>query len=179
MKCPYHIKKKCNWVGYTSDLIHHLADCKFRPTPCPKCNVCREKQNIDRHLNVECDLRPVKCHHCNKQVVHKEMDDHIKICPYVPLDCPNKCSFIAPKIYRKNMENHLKECPLQIVKCDFYKFGYNTKLPRKSLGNHNSTDIEKHLTLLAQAVSAKDKKIADLESKIVNLEVLLKEKKII
>lgn len=190
IKCPYYIK--CNWVGSKSDLKNHLTVCRHKPTPCPKCNVSRERQNIECHLELECDFRPEKCCYCSEEVAHKNMDVHITSCPLVPLACPNNCSFFS-KILRREMKVHLQKCPLQQVKCGFFKFGCNKEMIRKDLGSHNITCMENHLALLAKAVSAKDKaisdlaeavserdkKIADLESKIGNLMTELKNKNII
>jgi hypothetical protein len=70
--------------------------CEYADTICPRG--CGEVYPINlekKHLE-ECTRKVTPCDHCNKEVSLRYMKGHLKLCPSMLIDCPNRCG-IAPK----------------------------------------------------------------------------------
>jgi len=121
--CIFCINKEkgCKWQGELNDINNHLHSsegCQFEDVQCTsKCGKVLQRQQLKDHLNSDCPHCETSCVYChakiNQTLINRE---HKKVCPKLPLPCPNKCK--VGSIPRENLQKHLSvDCLLQNVKC--------------------------------------------------------------
>lgn len=150
----HHESSGCAWLGKLCDVESHLAsNCPYVLIECTNsCSDIMPRKELQSHLTDSCCRRHIKCPHCEVDGPFDFItDEHHKMCPKVPLNCPNRCS--AGKLLREDMTVHLNECPLQIIECGFRSFGCEEAVFRKDLDAHMSSQQTHHLLLAMEKVS--------------------------
>ena len=142
----------CEWTGRL-DLVEshvdiHFGDCLYVNVPCPShCNKMVQKHYIQDHLSRECPLREYTCTHCNFKASYKVVSEvHLEICPYFPVQCPNRCGVTCE---REILEDHMKMCDKEELECCFSHAGCPGKFLREEEEKHMEEKAKKHLSLMA------------------------------
>jgi len=160
VRCHYS-DKGCQWEGVYGELERHLnvitspenrhLGCKFVELACTyQCGELLQRYVIIKHETNHCRQRPSSCDYCKeyKSTFEDVTDNHLQVCKYYPVPCPNNCAPIMME--RQILEHHLsKECPLAMVECSFSYAGCEVKLPRKELSAHIEENPRSHVSLLA------------------------------
>ena len=150
----------CKWMGTIDELesSHFVgssydkdddAACQFQYVNCPnRCGTSIPRRKVIEHCASECDKELNVCKYCGVEDVniHKI---HLRMCPSVPVDCPNKCG--VPGIARSQILFHLdNECPLRLVSCKYRHVGCEEEVRFVNLEEHNATSFQKHLDLMSE-----------------------------
>ena len=148
--CKNYFKSpNCPWTGKLQDRKNHLLlECEKELVQCDystECDVRIPREQLQKHLQ-ECLFRIVLCHHCKQYVNFISLEKHYKICPNLPVECPNNCGEkVSANFINVHLELHcgisIIECPYHIVGCEFYDL-------RKLLKVHLENHIEGHLKLV-------------------------------
>lgn len=165
----------CNSQCDLRDIQSHLdKDCPLQPVTCRyKCDTTDLKRfEIENHENKICKMRPYKCSYCPHKAKAIEIDLHNKICPKVPVLCPNGCTY--DKMSRESLIVHLTQCPLQGVSCEFAYAGCTVVPTRREHNAHIEESVKDHLKLLAAYGARKDKEIEDIKMRLTKLETKLR-----
>ena len=161
------INKGCRWSGKLEDLSAHLnyrekkdefrryEGCDYTKIKC-KHDACHyqylERKSLKDHEE-KCRHRPYTCPYCS---VHNDTFELVELhyntkCPFFPVPCSNG-GHVDFKIERGELKNHLdKVCPFQPIACEFKWAGCNDRPKRKNTDEHNTSNQQKHLLLLAKA----------------------------
>ena len=161
------INKGCRWSGKLEDLSAHLnyrekkdlfrryEGCDYTEIKC-KHDACHyqylERKSLKEHEE-KCRHRPYKCPYCS---VHNDtfaqVEEHYNTtCSKFPVPCSNE-DHVDFKVERGQLKNHLdNECPFQPIACEFEWAGCNDRPKRKDTDEHNTSNQQKHLLLLAKA----------------------------
>lgn len=142
------------WRGKLCDVESHVSSsCPYVRIDCTKgCGEVVPRRDLDSHLTVSCSRRSITCTYCDLEGPFDFITDkHTKLCPKVPLPCPNRCP--AGKFLREDMPTHISECPLQIIECGFRSFGCEEAVFRRDLDSHMSSQQTHHLLLAMEKVS--------------------------
>ena len=122
--CEYALLRCTNECIYNTvlrrDLDNHLKNkCPNRQYQCPHCNTAGRHCDITTtHLDT-CPKVEVLCSNseCKAVVARCDLADHLAMCKYALLHCPNKCMVVV-RILRRDLDNHLKnECPNRQYEC--------------------------------------------------------------
>ena len=143
----------CEWTGQLQHLDAHLdvttGDCEYVDVECPiKCVQKIQKRYVDTHLANECPNRNYRCPHCNFENKFHLVSDHIEVCRYYPLACPNRC---GATFERDDLQDHIKMCRLEEVQCVFNSAGCQAKFIRENEDEHMDQNTQKHLALMPAA----------------------------
>lgn len=155
--CP-NMKKGCDWVGELRAVSDHLGSsegCKYECVTCRNgCGKKLQRKNLLHHLLDSCPCREEECKHCCMIGGHQYITGrHKKLCPKLPLPCPNKCK--GDKINREDMVEHRKSCPLEMVSC---QYGCGIKFARKDQETHDQEKMQDHLSVTkTELASTKDR----------------------
>ena len=161
------INKGCRWSGKLEDLSTHLnyrekkdlfwryEGCDYTKIKC-KHDACRnyylERKSLKEHEE-KCKHRPHICPYCwiySNTFLQVELH-YNTICSKFPVPCSNE-GHVNFKIERGKLKNHLdNECPFQPIECEFKWAGCNDRPKRKDTDEHNTSNQQKHLLLLAKA----------------------------
>ena len=157
-------KKGCDWVGELRAINEHLESaegCRCVSVICR--NGCGRKilrKNLVHHLLISCPSRQEECKHCCAIGGHRYITGrHKKLCPKLPLACPNRCK--RDKINREDMAEHRRSCPLEIVWCTY---GCNVQFARKDQEEHNKEKMGDHLALTKTELAATKDRVNILEA---------------
>ncbi len=169
-------KLECTWTGKLGDRKNHLYyDCEKEQLTCEflGCEQKIPREQMTEHVNT-CPFRLVKCHHCAESFNFNQMENHYKICPGFPFECPNNCGL---KIKQSEVSIHLEVfCDNSIADCPFKLVGCTISDTRKELKKHLNDFLEQHLKLI-------NNKIQNLQDQIIkqkeDIHYLKKEKKIL
>ncbi|GMR41596.1 hypothetical protein PMAYCL1PPCAC_11791, partial [Pristionchus mayeri] len=141
----------CNWTGQLKDLQGHVAICDQRDIVCARgCGEVYTKKNEAEHLASGCTKRNEKCVHCKKEVSASSMAVHLKVCPSMPVKCPNQCGL--ENIHREELAAHLPSCPMAGNACPFSEWGCDYAGGRQMLQKHIKEEPIRHLTYLCDGV---------------------------
>ena len=179
MKCKNYFKG-CNWIGKISELNNHiLNDCKKTYIKCnfKGCNKEIMREELESH-KLKCEFREEKCHECNNLFPHKDIMEHLKICPKIKMKCIQGCGIT---IERDQMENHIKNyCDLTEINCKFKDFGCQDKFKKGEFNLKMEKDCPKHLNLIADSLLdiKNNLNINNMKFKDLEMELEKKEKKI-
>ena len=148
-KLPLPCPNKCE-VGSIcrEEMENHRKVCLLEIIKCShNCGKTLEQRYLTSHIETECPCRTVECQYCRITGEYQFVQGlrHRKICPKLPLPCPNKCE--AGSILREGMEAHRKECPLEMVQCEYHNVGCEERMMRKELEKHMKEKMEQHLGL--------------------------------
>ena len=172
VECPNR-QAGCEWIGDVAGLNEHVETrCKHAIRACTKgCGALLLPSELDEHLLSVCRKRDVVCQYCGEIKLFGDMESHCKVCPNMPVSCPNCCNIQG--LTRRDTESHLVECPLQEVYCEFDATGCKQTLLRKDLSKHMETHAQHHLGLvlhdvtgLREALQKRDQTLAQLERKL-------------
>ena len=161
------INEGCSWSGKLEDLSAHLnyrekkdvfrryEGCDYTEIKC-KHDACHyqylERRSLKDHEE-KCRHQPYTCPYCwiySDTFVQVELH-YNTICSKFPVPCSNE-GHVDFKIERGKLKNHLdNECPFQPIECEFKWAGCNDKPKRKDTDEHNTSNQQKHLLLLAKA----------------------------
>ena len=183
------INKGCRWSGKLEDLSTHLnyrekkdlfqryEGCDYTEIKC-KHDACRnhyvERKSLKEHEE-KCRYRPHTCPYCwiySNTFELVELHYNTK-CPCFPVPCSNG-GHVDFKIERGKLKNHLdKVCPFQPIACEFKWAGCNDRPKRKDTDEHNTSNQQKHLLLLAKACGElkKDNEALKQDSEALKLEL--------
>lgn len=90
VRCSF-TENGCPWTGILKDLKSHAISCEFADTLCPRgCGEFYAKKDEEDHFAV-CTKQMVACEFCGKEIGQKGMKMHLKTCPLMIIDCPNRC----------------------------------------------------------------------------------------
>ena len=161
------INKGCRWSGKLEDLSAHLnyrekkdllrryEGCDYTEIKC-KHDTCHnqylERKSLKEHEE-KCKHRPYTCPYCwIYSDTFAQVELHYNtICSKFPVPCSNE-GHVNFKIERGKLKNHLdNECPFQPIECEFKWAGCNDRPKRKDTDEHNTSNQQKHLLLLAKA----------------------------
>ena len=161
--CP-NKKKGCDWVGELRAVSDHLGSIEGCRYVCVICrNGCGKKiqrRNLMRHLLVSCPCREEECTHCCIIGGHQYITGrHKKLCPKLPLPCPNKCK--GDKINREDMAEHRRSCPLEMVCC---KYGCGITFARKDQEKHDQEKMQDHLAVTTTELATTKDRLNVLET---------------
>ncbi len=170
-------ERGCDWTGRLDQLETHLDPnldhCQYVDTDCPlNCGTQVAKNELEDHILNKCLKREHFCRYCSHKASFEEIEDqHIDVCEYVPLQCPNRCGVTCE---REHMEGHLKTCPLQEISCEFSSVGCKEEFKREDQEKHNKENIQKHLSLVLEChrktedekLEAQKKKLEAQEKKL-------------
>ena len=179
--CPMK-SRGCEWTGRLEQLEGHMdvqsGDCLYVDVECPShCDQRVQKRNVQNHLSRECPLREYTCRHCNFKASYKVVsEDHLEVCPYFPVQCPNRCGVTCE---RQDLEDHMKICDKEELECCFSHAGCQGKFIREDEERHMEENTKKHLSLMATTmlkISKEMKKIikeqeVKFQEKLQELEV--------
>lgn len=161
--CP-NKKKGCEWIGELRAVSEHVESsegCKYVNVVCR--NGCGKKilrKNLPHHLLISCPSREEECKHCCTIGGYQYITGrHKKVCPKLPLPCPNKCK--ADKINREDMADHKKSCPLEMIQCDY---GCDFKVTRKDQEKHDQEKMQDHLALTKEELESTRDRVNVLEA---------------
>ena len=170
-------ERGCDWTGRLDQLETHLDPnldhCQYVDTDCPlNCGTQVAKNELEDHILNKCLKREHFCRYCSHKASFEEIEDqHIDVCEYVPLQCPNRCGVTCE---REHMEGHLKTCPLQEISCEFSSVGCKEEFKREDQEKHNKENIQQHLSLVLEChrktedekLEAQKKKLEAQEKKL-------------
>ncbi len=146
-------ERGCDWRGRLDQLDTHLDPdldhCQYVDSDCPlNCGTQVAKNELEDHVLNKCLKREHFCRYCSHKASFEEIEDqHIDVCEYVPLQCPNRCGVTCE---REHMEGHLKTCPLQEISCEFSSVGCKEEFKREDQEKHNKENIQQHLSLVLE-----------------------------
>ena len=126
----------------------HRRVCQLEILKClNKCGKRLERQYLIAHMETECSNRTVECTHCHVLGPHSQIKGslHRKLCPKLPLPCPNKCE--VGSVPREDMEAHRKECPLEMIQCEYHNVGCEVRMARKDQEKHENEKMKEHLMM--------------------------------
>ena len=146
-KLPLPCPNKCK-VGKVprKDMEAHRRVCQLEIVKClNKCGRRLERHCLFTHIERECPNRTVECQHCHTIAPHNQITGkkHRKLCPTLPLPCPNKCEIGS--VPREEMEAHRKVCPLEMIQCEYYSVGCEVRMARKDQQKHENEKVKEHL----------------------------------
>ena len=159
-KLPLPCPNKCE-VGSVprKNMKAHRRVCKLEIVKClNSCSKQLERQYLIAHMETECPNRTVECTHCHILGPHSQIKGppHRKLCPKLPLPCPNKCE--VGNVPREDMEAHRKECPLEMIQCEYHSVGCEVRMARKDMEKHENEKMKEHLMMTKEdAYQAKHK----------------------
>ena len=161
--CP-NKKKGCDWVGELRAVTEHIGSvegCKYVSVPCRNgCGKKIQRRNLAHHVLVSCPRREEECKHCSTVGGYQFITGrHKKLCPKLPLPCPNKCQ--SDKINREDIAAHRKICPLEMVWC---KHGCNVQIARKDQESHDEEKMQDHLAMTKTELMATKQRVNVLEA---------------
>ena len=161
--CP-NKKKGCDWVGELRAATEHIGSaegCKYACVLCRNgCGKKIQRRNLARHMLVSCPRREEECKHCSTVGGYQFITGrHKKLCPKLPLPCPNKCQ--DDKINREDMAAHRKICPLEMVWC---KHGCNVQIARKDQERHDEEKMQDHFAMTKTELMATKERVNVLEA---------------
>ena len=176
------INKGCRWSGKLEDLSTHLnyrekkdlfqryEGCDYTEIKC-KHDACRnhyvERKSLKEHEE-KCRHRPHTCPYC---WIYSDTFELVELhyntkCSKFPVPCSNE-DHVDFKVERGKLKNHLdNECPFQPIACEFKWAGCNDRPKRKDMDEHNTSNQQKHLLLLAKACGELKKDNEALKSKL-------------
>lgn len=150
----------CHWTGPLKQLQYHKQKCSYRLTSCKQCKKCDIPFNfMSTHLQM-CEAGEEICSECNQSISKQQMDQHLNICPAVPIQCPNHCianatdqSTYVTVIRRSQLENHLQSCVKHRIACTYKSVGCQVINTREKVNFHLEKDIHQHMQLLLNRVT--------------------------
>ena len=111
---------KCNWQGIFSQLIPHLTEeCEYQSIRCisKECPSIILRKDLYSHLE-HCiyviKSQYTNCKYCGEEIKKDYIDEHLKECTDVFVNCENNC---GKKIKKKDIITHKKLCPEANIKC--------------------------------------------------------------
>ena len=159
-----HREEGCDWVGELLELDGHLnlqpppekllVGCQFSEVDCTYCVQPFQRRYVQAHQSDDCPKRPYACQHCNKHLAifkatyEEVMQNHLPVCPFFPLSCPNNCD-LELILQRQEVEHYVsRDCPLTLVLCNFHMVGCQVELTRRDMPSHISENLTGHMSLL-------------------------------
>lgn len=135
-------------------------------------------EEYENHLKI-CENKPYKCD-CNNSILHKNKEEHQKICPFVQLDCVHcnkkyyrrdeikyhgiwECNGCRQKYNVCTSQSHTAVCDDVVIQCKYGGCMHNCK--RKDMKEH-LLEIDTHLFLCYSDLCAK---IYNLGQRIGNI----------
>lgn len=173
----------CKWCGTIEQLEkEHMAStdydkhdtlaCQYQEVDCPnRCGAIIPRGNVVEHRLSDCENEVSMCEYCgmedNSYVIYKV---HQKVCPSVPVECPNKCG--VPGTVRSEVLVHLEnECPIRLVSCGYRHVGCEEQVRFVNLNEHNTASYQKHLDLMSEKlefVSNENNELREENDKLQN-----------
>ncbi|CDW72964.1 traf-type zinc finger family protein [Stylonychia lemnae] len=160
-------------VNYDKIEDHEQNECQFEYLQCQAhddgCEMKLTRKDMIIHQK-NCVFMPISCEYCNKPVKRRESEAHYKICEEVEL----QCKYCPSIIKRKNQMVHENaQCEEFIMNCGRCQGNFKRKFKEfhdciRHLQNCQKT-MNEEIKHLKDAVIDKDKRIADLESKMLLL----------
>ena len=169
-KLPLPCPNKCK-VGNVprKDMEAHRRVCQLEIMKClNKCGKRLERWCLITHMETECSNRIVECQHCHTIAPHNQITGkkHRRLCPKLPLPCPNKCE--VGSVPRKHMEAHRKECPLEMIQCEYYSVGCEVTMARKDQQKHENEKVKEHLMKTKYVLTDIKHELNDTKSTLSN-----------
>ncbi len=148
--CSYKSKcanKDCTWQGkYGERAIHMEKYCEFTVVSCDfGCGTKLARKGMAEHLKV-CEYAPVECPDCGTKMKKTEKAKHGETCPAALVDCPNKC---GDKVKRAELAAHLKSACKEVQSaCKYSLGGCDFKGNKAAMTAHYAANSEQHLNLM-------------------------------
>ncbi|XP_065198141.1 TNF receptor-associated factor 3-like isoform X2 [Sycon ciliatum] len=174
LMCPIclHILRKPVQTSCGHRFCQSCIELVLRKGPDPRCPEDRQPLDEvfrDRHCEREINCIPVRCRNfakCQWRGKLRELEDHLKVCPFEKVACTNKgcphtverqhfnehlakecahrltvCKFCNQSIPHVMMKIHIEEhCQEAIISCT--SPGCEKRLPRRQLRSHLSTECQ-------------------------------------
>jgi len=164
LPCPNNCGTECILRENMED---HRKECLFEIIKCSNnCGKTLERQYLTSHVQMECPCRVDECQFCHNPGEHQFIRSlrHRRVCPKLPLPCPNKCE--VGSVPREDMDAHRKECPLEIVQCEYHNVGCEERMIRKDLEKHMKENVEDHLVLVKEDAAQAKKQLRQIKGKM-------------
>ena len=164
VNCPL-ATRGCEWNATLSEVSQHLDVCQEFLIKCKyDCGVIIKRCELNNHCNNECLNIKVRCEHCRSMIVYKELNQHFKECPELPLLCPNNC---ATSLKRKQIDSHIEtDCPNTVVECRYERFGCKQVVKRCEMVEHKRTNEMRHLEMTTFFAVDKIEKLEETNFKL-------------
>jgi len=163
LPCPNHCE-----VGNIprKDMKKHVKVCKLQNVVCNKCKKTLQRQYLISHVKTVCPYRIVDCLYCciSGEYQFIRSWQHRKVCPKLPLPCPNKCE--VGNVPREDMEAHRKVCPLEMVQCEYHNVGCEERLMRKDMEKHEKEKMKQHLILTKENAAQSRKQLRQMKGQM-------------
>jgi len=119
-------------------MIDHWNMCSHTIVQCIN-DGCVElfKRKEEYEHDEKCYHRLVNCEHCNNRVKRGLLDDHLRICDEVEINCELGC---GEKVKRK-IKNHLESCLEEIINCIGRDVGCNFTDKRRTVVQHQTNCV--------------------------------------
>ena len=118
-QCQNH--PKCEKILEYEDLPFHF--CPFDETNCEvkDCTWKGERKNLEPHIQ-ECPFELIQCVNegCTEEMRRSELTSHREICLFEKISCIKACGVVEE---RGNLEDHLKICPFVEIDCKYKERG--------------------------------------------------------
>ncbi|XP_015767336.1 PREDICTED: TNF receptor-associated factor 4-like isoform X3 [Acropora digitifera] len=165
IKCPRR-SRGCQWTDELRAKDDHLAYCLHEIVSCTNknCNVKLERKGLQDHVATKCDWRIIRCKFCPVAQPALHMEAHQKVCPKLPVTCPQKCGMT---ILREKVADHKEnECALVEISCPYSKLGCQKKFQRKEKTSHLQSCMQVHLDLACVKLNDTEKELRTAKEKL-------------
>ena len=162
----------CHWTGPLMKLQDHKQHCSYRLITCKQCNKDAIPFNfMSTHLQM-CEAGKQICSECNKLISKQQIDQHLSICPAIPIQCPNHCisnatdqSVYVTVIIRAQLESHLESCAKQQIPCKYKSVGCQVTNTREKIQLHLDKDIHQHMQLLLNRITTLETQVENCKKR--------------
>jgi len=176
IKCP---SDGCDWTGELRNKEIHLASCIYKFVSCTNedCKMRVPKKDLEEHVTKICLWRTEQCAHCQELHPQCQIEQHIKECKKLPVECGG----CGAKMQQEKLLDHAeKACPFAVVACPYHLMGCDEKVQRDQIESHLESAARRHLDLACIKLDKNQEdfkeKTRKLEAKLETLEQLVKEK---
>ena len=162
MKCKNYTRG-CNWVGKLGEFDAHLVNCMKEQITCPnmECNEIILREDFDSHIK-ECKFNTMTiiCSLCGLKIKKEGIKKHELECIKKEILCPQNC---GEKFERIKLEEHLKNCKMIAIDCPFKAVGCTEKFQKKNISEKSNNNESHLNLLLLDYLKFKEKIINKLE----------------
>lgn len=157
----------CDWKGPLDKHESHINVCLFAPVSCKfhirGCTTIKSRHLISHHEEI-CSYRIVICPHCNQELNHSHFNIHVEeFCPEVISFC-HACN---KDFVRKSLDEHVKQCPFVVVNCRFPGCVYQCQRSKISEHESDPAYTSSHISGLLEENRLLRRKYLDLRERTI------------
>ena len=168
VKCANH-ERGCDWTGELRNIKTHKEVCAHAIVPCPnKCGQKLLRRKLSEHTTNSCWMRAHACPDCGEEDTYVHITtEHFHTCPKVIIECDNEGCDAAFK--RCEKQDHAAVCPKEMIMCPYMTVGCNECMRREELDDHKRNNMEEHLSMAIQSITALNKILCGHEKELQRL----------